>query len=190
MSLDILVWRHGARGLAPAAWAFVLSLVWLATQVGQLGWFALPSLVLFGCLSVAALIDARYFILPDGPLVILAITGVAMRLTAPVNEIISYFAAAAFGFAIFWAAAWIFEKLRGFPGLGHGDTRLFALAGLWLGWAGLPSCLLIAALSAALAAAIAIRDGVLANLRAPLPFGPHLALGVWLVWAVGPLSPA
>jgi leader peptidase (prepilin peptidase)/N-methyltransferase len=128
--------------------------------------------------------------LPDGPLAALAATGLAMRLISSTEETFSYLFAAAFAFAIFRAAAWIFEKTRGVQGLGHGDARLFAIAGLWLGWNGLPSCLLVATLSATLAAIIALRDGALANLREPLPFGPHLALGLWLVWAIGPLSPA
>ncbi len=119
----------------------------------------------------------------------MAVTGVAMRLTSPIEEALCCLAAAAFALLTFRAAAWTFEKARGFPGLGQGDARLFAIAGLWLGWAGLPSCLLIATLSAALAALIALRDGVLTDLRDPLPFGPHLALGLWLVWAIGPLNP-
>jgi leader peptidase (prepilin peptidase)/N-methyltransferase len=156
-AVAILRWREDARSLSPAAWAFVAGLLWLAIDLGRLGWFAPPSLdvlpslvfftslvpftslVLFVCLCVAALIDARYFVLPDGPLAILAVTGVAMRLTEPVDETLGYLAAAAFAFLVFRAIAWIFEKIRGFPGLGQGDARLFALAGLWLGWAGLPA---------------------------------------------------
>lgn len=187
LALAILRLRKGARALAPAALCFIGGFLWLAADAGRLGWLAFPSLVLFICLCIAALIDARYFILPDGPLAALAVTGVGMRLTSPIPEIISCLGAAAFAFLIFRGAAWTFEKTRGVPGLGQGDARLFAIAGLWLGWAGLPSCLLIAAFSAALAAFIALRDGVLANFRDPLPFGPHLALGLWLVWAVGPL---
>jgi leader peptidase (prepilin peptidase)/N-methyltransferase len=189
-ALAILSWRKDVRALSPAAWGFIGGSLWLATDVGQLGGFAFPSLVLFVCLCVSALIDARYFVLPDGPLLIMAVTGVAMRLTSPVEEILSCVAAAAFGFLIFRAAAWIFEKARGFPGLGQGDARLFAIAGLWLGWGGLPSCLLIAALSAALAALLALRGGLVSNVREPLPFGPHLALGIWLVWAIGPMNSA
>jgi leader peptidase (prepilin peptidase)/N-methyltransferase len=190
LALAVLSFRKGARALFPAAWGFLGGFLWLASDAGQLGWFAFPSFVLFLGLGVAALIDARYFILPDGPLALLAATGVAMRLMSAAEELVSCLAAAAGAFALFRAAAWAFEKTRGYPGLGQGDARLFALAGLWLGWSGLPSCLLIAALSAALAAVIARRDGVLANFRDPLPFGPHLALGVWLVWAIGPLTPA
>lgn len=190
--------RKGARALAPAAAAFVGGLVWLGVEshafAGQFGGCALPTLALFACLSVAALIDARYFILPDGPLILLAIVGAAMRLSwsgfALSPDFISSIAAAAFAFALFRAIGWSFEKWRGYPGLGAGDARLFAVAGLWLGWAGLPTCLMFATASAAIAIAIAKRDGAIARLRDPIPFGPHLAVGFWLVWTAGPLVAA
>lgn len=190
LALAILSWRKDHRALSPAAWGFVGCFFWLASQAGPLGWSALPSLVLFVGLCVAALVDARYFILPDGPLVVLALTGAGLRLAAPWPEAVMYLSAAAFGFLMFRAIGWAYEKARGFPGLGGGDARLFALAGLWLGWGGLPSCLLVASFSAALAAAIALREHPLADWRDPLPFGPHLAFGLWFVWAVGPLTPA
>jgi leader peptidase (prepilin peptidase)/N-methyltransferase len=79
-------------------------------------------------------------------------------------------------------------RFRGMSGVGEGDARLFAVAGLWLGFEGLPGALLYGALSALLAAAIARRDGRLEGLRDPLPFGPHLALGLWLAWVFGPLE--
>lgn len=87
-------------------------------------------------------------------------------------------------------ADWGFQRWRRVPGLGEGDARLFALAGLWLGFDGLVSCLLIAVFSAAVAAVIALRDGALVHARDPLPFGPHLALGFWLTWTLGPVMPA
>jgi len=187
LAAAILCGRKGARALAPAAWAFVGGLLWLAPQAAALGWLALPSLALFAGLAIAALIDARYLILPDGPLLVIAGCGVVFRLTTP-DQIVAALAAAAFGFVLFRALGWSYEKARGHPGLGPGDARLFGLAGLWLGWDGLPTALLIATVSALIAALIARRDGGLAAAREPLPFGPHLALGLWLGWALGPLT--
>jgi leader peptidase (prepilin peptidase) / N-methyltransferase len=185
----ILSLQKGARALAPAAWSSLAAAVWLFTQSSPPGWWAPSSLALFACLCVAALIDARYFILPDGPLALLAAVGVAMRLSAsgPTLEFVSCLSASAFAFASFRLIGWSFEKARGYPGLGQGDARLFAIAGLWLGWAGLPTCLIVATFSAALAAAIARRDGLFHHAEDPMPFGPHLALGIWLCWSFGPL---
>jgi leader peptidase (prepilin peptidase)/N-methyltransferase len=187
----ILSLQKGARALAPAAWAYLAAAVWLFTQSSPLGWSALLSLILFLCLGVAALIDARYFILPDGPLILLAAVGVAMRLAwtgfSLSPDLAACLAASAFAFALFHLAGWLFERARDYPGLGSGDARLFALAGLWLGWAGLPTCLIVATLSAAIAAVIARRDGLMRHADDPMPFGPHLGLGFWFCWAVGPL---
>jgi len=186
-AMAILCLRKGARALALAAWGFIGGFILIASQIEQLGWCAVPTFVLFACLCVAALIDARYFVLPDGPLGLLAAAGVGMRLFQPWPDLASSLAAAAFAFALFRAIAWSFEKLRGYPGLGSGDALLFALAGLWLGWAGLPTCLIVATLSAGLAAAIARRDGLMRHADDPVPFGPHLALGIWFGWTIGPL---
>jgi leader peptidase (prepilin peptidase)/N-methyltransferase len=187
LAIDILRGRESVRSLTPTAWAFVGGAIWLAADVGKLGWFAAPSAALFAGLAVAALIDARYFLLPDGPLAFLAFVGAAFRLAGPRSEILSVIAAATFAFLVFRSADWCFQRWRGVPGLGKGDARLFAVAGLWLGFEGLPSCLLISLFSAALAASIALRDGALAHARDPLPFGPHLALGIWLTWTLGPV---
>ncbi len=186
--LSALAWRQGARALSPGSWAFVCSFLWLAGQSAQLGWLAVPSLVLFVALGVAAAIDARYLILPDGPLVALAASGAVMLTTMSGDDAIGRILAALFAFSAFRAMGWLYEKWRGFPGLGRGDANLFAMAGLWLGWAGLPSALIVACLSAAVAAIIALRDGTQAGVNDPLPFGPHLALGIWLVWVIGPIS--
>jgi leader peptidase (prepilin peptidase)/N-methyltransferase len=190
LAIAILRGRESVRALTPTAWAFVGGAAWLAADAGRLGWFAAPSAALFAGLVVAALIDARYFILPDGPLAFLALLGAAYRLAGPSPELITAIAATAFAFLMFRLADWCFQWWRGVPGLGKGDARLFALAGLWLGFEGLASCLLIAVFSAALAASIALRDGTLAHARDPLPFGPHLALGFWLTWTLGPIMPA
>ena len=149
--------------------------------------FLLTSLALFLLLGVAALIDGLYFVLPDGPLLGLAALAVLIRVTDPPGSIAAFLGAGLGAYAAFWLVARVFEKLSGRPGLGGGDVRLFAIAGLWLGGEGLASCLLVAAVSALLAAALAWGNGELARREDPLPFGPHIALGVWLTWMFGPL---
>lgn len=189
LAMAILRGDESVRSLTPTAWAFIGGAIWFAADAGKLGWFAAPSAALFAGLVVAALIDARYFLLPDGPLVFLALVGAAFRLAGPWSELLTAIAAASLAFLMFRSADWLFQWWRGVAGLGKGDARLFALAGLWLGFEGLPSCLLIAVFSAALAALIALIDGALAHARDPLPFGPHLALGFWLTWTLGPITP-
>ncbi|MGH7111780.1 MAG: prepilin peptidase, partial [Stellaceae bacterium] len=86
------------------------------------------------------------------------------------------------------AVAWIYKKTRGGDGLGGGDAKLFAAAGAWVGALALPSVILVAALSALLAAALLRLAGVRLTARSAIPFGPFLALALWLVWLLGPLS--
>lgn len=178
-----------ARPFTPAGWLFLAGWLAMAAPPTALPAFVLASFALFILLGVAALIDALYFVLPDGPLLALAGLGLLIRVNAPPAAIATFAGAGLAAFAAFRLLARGFEKIAGRPGLGEGDARLFALAGLWLGFDGLPSCLLIAALSGLVSAALAWRGGLIA-LRDPLPFGPHLALGLWLTWMFGPLAPS
>jgi leader peptidase (prepilin peptidase)/N-methyltransferase len=58
-----------------------------------------------------------------------------------------------------------------------------------VGWQGLPSVLLVAALMGLAGALVQARlDGRL-NSERELPFGPYLAGGLWLVWLYGPFGP-
>jgi leader peptidase (prepilin peptidase)/N-methyltransferase len=133
--LSALTWRRGARAQSPAAWAYVLGFLWLSGQSPQIGWYAIPGLVLFVSLGVAAAIDTRYLVLPDGSLIVLAACGAVMLMTISGDEAIGRILAALFAFAAFRGLGWAYEEWRGFPGLGQGDASLFAIAGLWLVWA-------------------------------------------------------
>lgn len=174
--------------LAPASWAAFLGIFYLFTQVGELRLFIVPSLALVAALCLISLFDARYFVIPDGPVLFLALTGVATILASAPEEAASRIAAGATGFAALRLFGRAYEALRGTPGIGEGDAKLFGVAGLWLGFGGLPSCLIYAAISALVAAALAAQRQLLRNPREPIAFGPHLALGLWLAWSVGPLE--
>jgi leader peptidase (prepilin peptidase)/N-methyltransferase len=127
-------------------------------------------------------------VIPDGPLLALGATGVASALATAPAEAAGHIAAGAAGYVALRLVALVYETLRGAAGVGQGDARLYAVAGLWLGFPGLPGCLVFGVLSALVAAAISIRQGTLESARQPIPFGPHLALGIWLVWVIGPLE--
>ena len=67
--------------------------------------------------------------------------------------------------------------------MGHGDFKLLALFGAWLGWQILPMIILAAALLGGLVGIILIlskkNDGSI-----PIAFGPYLAIAGWvaLLW--------
>ncbi len=71
---------------------------------------------------------------------------------------------------------------------GLGDVKLFAAAGAWVGWQGLPSVLLIGAAASPVAAFILSWAKGARGLRQTVPFGPYLALGLWITWLYGPVN--
>jgi leader peptidase (prepilin peptidase)/N-methyltransferase len=174
--------------LTPAFYSAVAAGLYLFAHWPQLGGFVAPSAALLAALILIALFDAVYFVIPDGPVWFLAATGLGVSLLADPAGTPERLAAAAAGYASLRAVAWGYERWRGVAGVGEGDARLFAIAGLWVGFRGLPGCMIFAVVSALLSAAILMRAGGLRDARDAMPFGPHLALGLWLVWAVGPVE--
>ena len=75
---NILCFRGEARSHAHVAWLALMGLVYVLWQIPQLGGFIFPTLALFVALSIIALFDARYFIIPDGPILFLIVSGAAM----------------------------------------------------------------------------------------------------------------
>lgn len=186
---EILTASGDGRAFAHAAWFALAGLAYLLLEPQYLGWRIVPMLALFGALALIGLFDARYFLIPDGPLVVLFVTGLLTLIVEDLDETANRLLAAGGAYGFLHLVAWGYEKLRGEAGLGAADPKLFAAAGLWLGFGGLPSCLLVAVISALCSALISFGGASLSNTRQPIAFGPHLALGIWLVWAIGPLEP-
>jgi leader peptidase (prepilin peptidase) / N-methyltransferase len=169
-------------------WLGIAGVVALGAQHEAMGWYAAPSLALLCGLFVIVLFDVEYLVIPDGPLLFLFTTGVVTTLLGAPEELWSRLLCA-FGA---WAALRLFalgyERWRGFGGLGAADPKLFGVAGLWLGAHALPGCLLVSSISGLISAAIFLRERQLTHGGQPIPFGPHLALGLWLSWTLGPLE--
>lgn len=162
--------------LGLAIWAVAVAPGWIGWLGAGLGW----------TLLALAAIDLRETTLPDAltlPLIAVGLLVAAVAFGQPLDHVVG----AVVGGAGFAALGWGWERAAGREALGLGDAKLFAAAGAWLGWQGLPSVLLIGALAGlamALARALLGRGG----LRAPLPFGPALAAGFWLTWVLGPIQ--
>jgi leader peptidase (prepilin peptidase)/N-methyltransferase len=176
----------------------VLCAVWAAATVPA---FVLPALLPLGwTLIVLAIVDARTLVLPDCltlPLIALGVCYTAWINAIPgagtsdhAVEAIYSLVAAAVGFLSMALVAKIYRTIRGIEGLGLGDAKLLAAAGAWVGLAALPTVVLLAAAGALLITAISRR---LSRPRdptgsTPVPFGPYLAGGTWIVALYGPLS--
>lgn len=71
--------------------------------------------------------------------------------------------------------------------MGQGDAKLVAALGAWVGWQGLPTVMLYAAIGGLIVAAVLAARGESVSRERALPFGPYLCAGGWLVWLYGPL---
>ncbi|TCM76252.1 A24 family peptidase [Rhizobium sp. BK068] len=74
-------------------------------------------------------------------------------------------------------------KLRGREGLGLGDVKLAAAAGVWVGWQQFALIVFLATLAAFVyVAAATVRGPGQWPASARIPFGTFLAPAIWLVW--------
>jgi leader peptidase (prepilin peptidase)/N-methyltransferase len=95
---------------------------------------------------VLTFIDLDYLYLPDGGVLLLGALGLlsAPLRGVPWSEVAIGVVA---GYAIvFVPFIWLYEKVRGFPGMGLGDAKLLAAIGAWFGWTGALVALVLAAM--------------------------------------------
>jgi leader peptidase (prepilin peptidase)/N-methyltransferase len=171
-----------------------LSLIFIAE--GMVGWSALAShgwLVPISCvlawwLLALAAIDIRFLLLPDVLTLPLAVVGLLVTLFGDSGQIADHLLAAGVGYATFVAVRVAYFRWRRIEGLGLGDAKLMAALGAWLGTAGLPSVVLIAATGGLIFVLVERLAGRPLSSERPLPFGAYLCLGAWLVWLYGPLQ--
>jgi len=167
------------------------------------GWSAAGALLLSWSLVALAGIDLDTQLLPDaitlpllwaGLLASLAwpLAGQGLGLSAaagvpipslpvaPADAIIG----AAAGYLSLWSVYHLFRLLTGKEGMGHGDFKLLAALGAWLGWHLLLPIILGSAVVGAL-----VGIGLIAARRrgreVPIPFGPFLAAAGWLAMMWG-----
>ncbi len=164
--------------LAIAVWAVSVLDGWPAVIGCLLGW----------ALLALTLIDWRDKMLPDAITLPLIAAGLAAALILPQLDLAAHAIGAAAGLTIFLAVGATFRRLRGYDGLGGGDAKLFAAAGAWLGWQGLPSVLLIASVAALAVVFVRIAAGQRDIAHKEIAFGPYLCFGFWLVWLYGPIA--
>lgn len=122
------------------------------------------------------LIDLKRMILPDSLTLISLLGGITYTIIT--QGYTNNFLGASFGYILFLGLSYGFYKATGKEGLGFGDVKLIAALGLWVGLSGLPLTLLIAAFSAMPVFLIA---RLIKGESVPLPFGPFLIAGAWLV---------
>lgn len=146
------------------------------------------SAVLAVGLAVLSAIDVKTLRLPDTLTLPLAAIGLGFAaLLGWEPALLWRLGAAVAAYVFIWLVAQTYEKVRGRAGIGLGDGKLLAVAGAWLGPAGVPATLLYGCAGALLFVAVRFVARRPVGRGEALPFGPFLAAGLWLVWLYGPL---
>jgi len=89
------------------------------------------------------------------------------------------------GYLALWSVYWLFKLVTGKEGMGHGDFKLLAALGAWLGAQALLPVLLLASVIGA-AVGLAMKAGGTLREGRYVPFGPFLAGGGLAVLLAGP----
>jgi leader peptidase (prepilin peptidase)/N-methyltransferase len=146
--------------------------------------------VLGGALALVmiaiAAIDARRFLIPDQLVLVgllLGLAAAAMDRAAPLPTALAVSAlrglVLALAFFVFRAA---YRHIRGRDGIGLGDVKLAAVAGVWLAWTAIAVAIDIAALSALAIVLVQAARGERISGTTAIPFGLFLAPAIWIAW--------
>jgi leader peptidase (prepilin peptidase) / N-methyltransferase len=186
-----LSWRSPDRPYAIVAWGLIAGAVWLAGGLSESAaafGLLLASLYLLGLLAAVCAIDARYGIIPNSLVAALAIGGAVQTLVLAQAELLQRGIEAGLVLGGGYLFRSLYRALRGHHGLGQGDVKFAASAVLWVGLEGISGLLLAAVVSALASLLILKAQGYDLHGRLAISFGPHLALGLWLIWVFGPLQ--
>jgi leader peptidase (prepilin peptidase) / N-methyltransferase len=148
------------------------------------GWSGAAGALLAGLMLAIAVIDHRRMIIPDELNALAFIAGLVAAGAASTGAILQALIRASLMFVLFCAFRAVYRTLRGMEGMGFGDVKLAAVAGVWLDWASLPIAVEIAALSALAAALYARLRGNEFDAKARLPFGAFFAPAIWICWVL------
>ena len=147
-------------------------------------WAGIAGLIFTWALLALIFIDIEHQLLPDEINLGLLWLGLLLSLGNVFVGSQEAILGAAAGYLFLWCVGWLFKKLRGIEGIGFGDYKLFAVFGAWFGWELLPFILLIAALLGTFVGLILMVNKKI-HYRAPLAFGPYLAIAGWIALCYG-----
>jgi leader peptidase (prepilin peptidase)/N-methyltransferase len=142
---------------------------------------ALYAIPMTWALISLTMIDFDTQLLPDSITLPLLWAGLLVNLGGTFVPLETAVLGAMAGYLVLWSVYWLFKLVTGKEGMGHGDFKLLAALGAWLGWTMVPLVLLLSSVVGAL-----IGLGYLAVRKesAPFAFGPYIAIAgfVALLW--------
>ena len=143
-------------------------------------------LVLTWGLVCLTLIDLDHMLLPDQFTLPLLWLGLLVNIDGAIVPLSDSVIGAVAGYMSLFSIFWLFKLITGKEGMGHGDFKLVAVFGAWIGWQLLPLLILMAS---AVGAIIGISMMLFKNHQREqaIPFGPYLAIAGWitLLWGEG-----
>jgi len=142
------------------------------------------AILLTWTLIVLTLIDYDHQLLPDSITLPVLWLGIICNLFGIFTDINSSVLGAIFGYLILWTVYITFKLVTGKEGMGHGDFKLLAMLGAWLGWQYLPLIIIISSMLGAIIG-IALILFKSHGKNQPIPFGPYLALAGWVALLYG-----
>lgn len=143
---------------------------------------ALWSLLLVWVLIALTVIDFDTQLLPDSMTLPLMWLGLILNYFGVLTDFSSAFWGAVAGYLSLWSVYWLFKLVTGKEGMGHGDFKLLAALGAWLGWELLPAVILLSSLVGAVVG-ISLMVFRKHGREVPIPFGPYLAAaGLLCLW--------
>ncbi|MCX4028328.1 prepilin peptidase [Endozoicomonas sp. SM1973] len=138
-------------------------------------WQMLAASSLFFAMIVLTMIDLDEQLLPDSITLPFLWLGLALNYFDFFTDLDSAVWGAIAGYLSLWSVYWAFKLLTGKEGMGHGDFKLLACFGAWLGWQMLPVIILLSSFVGALVGITMIGLG-LKERNSKIPFGPYLAI--------------
>ena len=143
----------------------------------------LAALFLTWCLIAASGIDIGHKLLPDSITLPLLWLGLLLSLFDVFVSLEDSVIGAMAGYMCLWTVFILFKVVTGKEGMGHGDFKLLAMLGAWLGWKPLFVVILTSSVAGA---AVGISMILLKKTKrgTQIPFGPYLAMAGWvtLLW--------
>lgn len=162
----------------------VLSLI-VANHYGATSLTCYVLLLTWGLICLT-MIDFDHMLLPDQFTYPLLWLGLLININGNIVPLEQAVIGALAGYLSLFSVFWVFKLLTGKDGMGHGDFKLLAVFGAWMGWQLLPLLILIAS---AVGAIIGISLMLFKNhsRNQAIPFGPYLAIAGWicLLWGDG-----
>lgn len=143
----------------------------------------IAALILSWCLIAASGIDIGHKLLPDSITLPLLWLGILLAFFDVFVSLEDSVIGAMAGYLSLWSVFILFKLVTGKEGMGHGDFKLLAMLGAWVGWELL---FVIILTSSVVGAFVGISMIMLKKTErsTQIPFGPYLAAAGWitLLW--------